>query len=192
MTNQVADVQGAILGLEDSRALYGKLQHDAARLGANWGVYEAFDFAVTAWHLQEDWVRSDPPNSLCRIKRGRTQRPPEMQLVLDIVRDLANGSKHFHLNPEGRKARKVTATRTSMEPDWWSYFWHEDMPGVSVGSSEFSIRVLRNLVMAYFEWVFDDSKSAGSFPSAIAEAVIYCDVSARTPPFTPPQLWSAS
>lgn len=190
MTKQLAGRQGAILGLGDSRALYGKLQHDATRLAASWGVYEAFDFAVTAWHLQDDWVKSDPPNSLCRIKRGRTQRPSEMQLVLEIVRDLANGSKHFHLNPEGQKARRVTATRTGMEPDWWSYFWHEDMPGVSVGSSEFSIRVLRNLMMAYFEWVFDDTVPPGSFPSEIVETVSYCDVSARKPPFTPPELWS--
>jgi hypothetical protein len=190
MPKALGAADGAVIGLSCSRDLYEKLKSDAARLASDWGVYACFDFAVTAWHLQEDWVQSDPPKAPCRIKRGQTQRPPEMQLALDVIHDLANGSKHFHLDQRGRTSRTVTATRERKEAGWWSYFWHEDMPGVSVGSYEFSIRVLRNIIMAYFDWVFDDTLPVAKFPVDIVEAVRHCDISSRKPPFKPPLLWS--
>lgn len=190
MARTLAVGKGAVLGLSSSRDLYAKLQSDSARLTTDWGVYACFDFAVTAWHLQDDWVLSDPPKSPCRIKRGQTQRPKEMQLALDVIHDLANGSKHFHLDRRGQASRTITATRERKEAGWWPYLWHEDMPGVSVGSYEFSIRVLRNIIMAYFDWVFDDATPVTAFPTQIKLTVQYCDISSRKAPFEPPALWS--
>ena len=172
---------GPILGIYSSKDMFDKLTHESVRLQNGWHPYDAFNFLITAWHLFEDWTKSDDSRALCRVKRHRSQLPTEMNLVLDIVRDLVNGSKHFYLTPKAAAKRRVEEVHTGNEMDYYEYFFHEDLPAVTVESSwYFSIRVLHNLLMRYFEWVFDDSVSTGQFPNELSEAISYCNIANRS------------
>ncbi len=109
-----------------------------------------------------------------------------MNLVLDITRDLVKGSKHFELNPQAADKRKVTETHDGLEASWYSYLFHENIAGVTVeGSGYFSIRVLHNILLAYYQWVFDDSKEPRSFPKEILDAIDYCNIQSRETSVTP-------
>ena len=186
---KISGREGAVLGISSSLDMYEKLKYESLRLQKGWHPYDAFNFLVTAWHLFEDWTKSDDSRSLCRLKRNRSRLPSEMNLVLDVVRDLVNGSKHFKLNPSAANKRRVTEVHTGNEVEYYSYFFHEDIHAVTVEEHwYFSVRTLNNLVFRYFEWVFDDSSPVKDFPSDLLEAILYCNISKRkgTPS---PKLW---
>ncbi len=180
---------GPVLGIDSSLDMFEKLKHDSSRLQQEWHPYDAFNFLVTAWHLFEDWTKSDDPRALCRLKRYRKRLPSDMNLVLDVVRDLVNGSKHFQLSLDAAKKRRVGEVHTGNEANWYSYFFHEDLPAVTVEDHwYFSIRILNNLVIRYFEWVFDDSSPVKDFPSDLLEAILYCNIANRKSG-PPPEVW---
>lgn len=171
---------GPVLGIESSAAMFEKLKHESSRLQQGWHPYDAFNFLVTAWHLFEDWTKSDDARALCRMKRQKKRLPFHMNFVLEIVRDLVNGSKHFQLKPDAVAKRRVSEVHTGEEVGFYEYLFHENIPAVTVENHwYFSIRVLNNIVMRYFEWVFDDSTAVEEFPSGILEAIIYCDIANR-------------
>lgn len=180
MGKVIAGRDGPVLGIDSSEAMFEKLKHESSRLQQGWHPYDAFNFLVTAWHLFEDWTKSDDPRALCRMKRQRPRLPPPMNLVLDVVRDLVNGSKHFQLTPEAAMKCRVGEVHTGDEVGWYEYFFHEDLPAVTVEDNwYFSIRVLHNLMMRYFEWTFDDSMPVKEFPRDLLEAILYCDIANR-------------
>lgn len=178
-----------ILGLSGCRDLFQKLTIEGQELGPNWNPYDCFNFVITAWHLYKDWIKADrlqaPRLALNKIEKART--PAEMQLVLDALGDVANASKHVAPKTKNQSPKVVTATHGQLEPDFYSWFFHEDMPGVTVENRYFSIRVLRNILLRYFSWVFDDSTSVEEFPAEILEAIAYCEVGTRSG--TGPPLW---
>jgi hypothetical protein len=47
---------------------------------------------------------------------------------------------------------------------------------------------LNNLVVRYFEWVFDDSSPVKDFPEDIQEAILYCNIADRKSGPSP-ELW---
>ena len=162
--------------------MFEKLKFESLRLQKDWhNSYNTFNFLVTAWHLYHDWRASDHADTPSRIKRHFNQLPSEMQFVLDIVRDLVNGSKHFRLDTKAANKRRITETHTGKEVGWYKFFFHEKLPGVTVETNwYFSIRVLHNLVMKYFEWAFDETKLAKDFPIDLLEAILYCNIAKRT------------
>ena len=181
MGKKIAARDGPVLGIDSSAAMFEKLKHESSRLQQGWHPYDAFNFLVTAWHLFEDWTKSDDPRSLCRMKRQRQRLPPPMNFVLDIVRDLVNGSKHFHLTPDAAAKRRVGEVHTGEEVGWYQYFFHENLPAVTVEDHwYFSIRVLHNLIMRYFEWTFDDSMPVEDFPCDLLDAILYCNIANRS------------
>lgn len=176
----IASRTGPVLGIESSADMFDKLKYESSRLKQGWHPYDAFNFLVTAWHLFEDWTKSDDSRSLCRMKRQRRRLPSEMEFVLDIVRDLVNGGKHFQLTPDSAQKRRVGEVHTGEEVGFYEYLFHESLPAVTVdGRWYFSIRVLHNIVLKYFDWVFDDSISIEDFPNEILEAILYCDIPNR-------------
>lgn len=181
MGKKIAARDGPALGINSSSDMFEKLKHESSRLQQGWHPYDAFNFLVTAWHLFEDWTKSDDPRALCRMKRQRPRLPTPMNRVLDIVRDLVNGSKHFQLTPDAAAKRRVGEVHTGKEVGFYEYYFHEHLPGVTVEDHwYFSIRVLNNVVMRYFEWVFDDSTPIKNFPSDLLEAIQYCDIANRS------------
>lgn len=180
MGKKISARDGPVLGIDSSAAMFEKLKHESSRLQQGWHSYDAFNFLVTAWHLFEDWTKSDDSRALCRMKRQRRRLPLSMNFVLDIVRDLVNGSKHFNLTPDAAAKRRVGEVHTGEEVGFYEYLFHENLLAVTVEDHwYFSIRVLNNLMMRYFEWTFDDSKNVEDFPSDIIEAILYCNIVKR-------------
>ncbi|PPD57155.1 MAG: hypothetical protein CTY10_00520 [Methylotenera sp.] len=173
---------GAVFGISNSLGLFEKLKYDSTNLRKNWNDYDAFNFFVTSWHLYHDWTKSDSLRALSRVKRDSNKLPKEIKLVLNVVKELANGSKHFLLNQSQKSTekRKIMEVHEGIEANPYSYFFHEDIPAVSVDEHwYFSIRVLHNIIISYFDWVFDDSADATNFPNHIMEAILYCHVPSR-------------
>lgn len=189
MTRVIAGREGPVFGIDSSLAMFEKLKHESSRLQKGWHPYDTFNFLVTAWHLFADWPKSDAPEALCRMKRQRRRVSEAMNLVLDVVRDLVNGSKHFYLDPGAAKKRRVSEVHTGDEVGIYEWFFHEDLPAVTVENHwYFSIRVLNNLVIRYFEWAFDDSTPVEDFPCDLLDAILYCNpVNRRSGPS--PAIW---
>lgn len=182
---------GLCFGIHNSQDLFRKLQHDAKRLREEWSTYDAFNFVVTAWHLYHDWVKSDPPKAMSRSKRKKKHLPPSMILILDLSRDIANGSKHFQLDKDASKNRKVGRLHSGRESNWYSFFFYENLLGVTTDDAchYFPIRVLHNVLMAYFYWVFDDTTPVKKFPQDIDEGIRYGNISSREDFKKVPKLW---
>lgn len=189
MGKAISGVAGPVLGIRSSLGMYEKLKYESLRLQDGWHPYDAFNFIVTAWHLFEDWKKSDDSSSLNRQKRSRAKLPDQMNLVLNVIRDLANGSKHFELTPEAARKRRVTEVHSGKEVGWYSYFFHESLPAVTVDQHwYFSIRVLNNIIIRYFDWVFDDTSAVKAFPNELLEAINYCNIANRNGAASP-ALW---
>ena len=182
--------EGPVLGIGSSKELYEKLKAEGVRLEGQWQAYDAFNFVVTAWHLYQDWIPGDRTNRPASAAKKMDQKklPREMVLVLHVLRDLANGSKHLQLNRESSESRVVTATHSGAIADWWAYFFQERILGVTAdGTYYFSIRKIRNIVLSYFDWVFDESKPADSFPGDLLWTIWRCAPKNRDKDAVPPQ-----
>lgn len=190
MKKQLLDREGPVLRIASSKELYDKLKAEGDRLEGQWHAYDAFNFVVTAWHLYQDWLPGDRRSrpSLAAKKMDQRKLPKEMVLVLHALRDLANGSKHLQLKRESSESRVVSATHSGAIGDWWAYFFQERIPGVTVEDTYyFSIRKLRNIVLSYFDWVFDDSKSAALFPGDLLWIIWRCAPKNRDKAAIPPE-----
>lgn len=189
MGNTVSGIEGPVICISSSLEMYDKLKYESSRLQNGWHHYDTFNFLVTAWHLFVDWKKSDDPNSLTFKKRKASELPDSMNLILDVVRDVVNGSKHFELNQRSADRRRVGEVLNGNEVGWYSYLFHEDIPGVTADTYwYFSVRVLNNLVTRYFEWVFDDSSPVSDFPADLEEAIAYCNIAQRKGGASP-SLW---
>ena len=120
---------GAVFGISNSLDLFEKLKHDSTNLRKDWNDYDAFNFFVTSWHLYHDWTKSDPLKALSRVKRNANKLPKEMRLVLNVINELANGSKHFSLKRNSTHKHKIAEIHEGIEANPYSYFFHEDIPG---------------------------------------------------------------
>lgn len=189
MGKLISGKDGPVFGISNSLEMYEKLKIESCRLQKEWHPYDAFNFLVTAWHLFEDWPKSDNSHDLCRLKRHRKRIPQCMNFVLDVVRDVVVGSKHFQLNQKSTDKRKVEMVHTGNEVGWYAYFFHEDIPAVTVDKNwYFSLRILRNIILRYYEWVFDDSFPVKNFPNDLVDTINYCNISERKGK-SPPKLW---
>jgi len=181
MTKVIQDSDGPSIGINSSFDMYAKLLYESSRLQVDWrNSFDTFNFLVTAWHLYHDWPKCEPKGSLTRLKRHRTQIPEEMIFILDIVKDVTNGSKHFSLSQEASRKRVVNEIHNGEESGFYQFFFRENLPGLDANSGKFkgyfSIRVLHNIIMKYFSWVFDEGVAVGCFPKEIVEAIHYCDL----------------
>ncbi len=189
MSKILAEREGPVLGINSSTDMFEKLRYESSRLRQGWHSYDAFNFLVTAWHLFEDWSKSDDAKALSRSKRQRHHLPENMNLVLDVVRDLVNGSKHFTLTRDAAKKRRIGEILTGKEVGYYQYFFRERVSAVVVDQHwYFSIRALHNLIINYFQWVFDDTTPVKDFPQEITDAISYCHVPSRKGR-TPPAIW---
>lgn len=183
MTKSITGNQGPTIGLSTSLDLYQKLQFESERLITNhWHSYDAFNFIITAWHLYDDWLQKGNSKTLSVQKRRKEKcTPKSMHLVLQLVNDLANGSKHFQLNQPAARNRKINETHEGNESSFYSWFNRErGIPGLTADDgSYFSLRQLNLILMRYFEWVFDDSVGIDTFPKDIEYAIEYCNIANR-------------
>ena len=158
------------LGINNCRDLYEKLQleHNRLCISQYTNVYDVFNFVVTAHHLHEDWLNKDEATRPKLACRKRDKAPEGMKLMMKVVRDLTNGSKHMALNEKSTNKRVVEAIHPGEIKDWYSYFYEPHF-WIAVGRYYLSTPVLVELIMSYFNWIFDDSIPVDDFPVEIEE-----------------------
>ncbi|MYM66232.1 hypothetical protein GTP45_05200 [Pseudoduganella sp. FT55W] len=156
--------------------VYEKLKIDLEALEASSGEdeqsqkrqdYAAFNFMVTARHLAADWLPNNagrPKQSLKKLKR----KHPGIAAALSAAQDIANGSKHFTVT-------KYTPTTTVESRGIFDYetWCFGPQYGVRGGGYYFSMFGLARILMAYFDWVFDDAASVNVFPAGLIAQVDY-------------------
>lgn len=99
-----------------------------------------------------------------------------MMEVINITKDVANGSKHMVLDDKSLRRKVVTNIHPPEIRDWYSYFIAGPQFGISTKSSYYSVSDLVFLITSYFEWIFDDSMSADIFPENIEKHLEYCKI----------------
>lgn len=181
--------EGPVLGIGASAELYEKLKFEGARLRTEWHPYDAFNFVLTAWHLYQDWLPADrlnrPSHASAKLKKRKL--PEEMVLVLDVLRDLSNGSKHLNLDPGSADKRVVSSTHSGEISSFSAYFFQEGIVGVTTADYYyFSIRKLSDIILAYFAWVFDDKAPATPFPGGLLWTIWRCAPKNRDKNAVPP------
>lgn len=182
------------LGLSTCRDLYGKLKFDASQLDAAEGEgaekelmqeYAAFNFFVTAWHLYHDWLDKDLDGRPAYALQKKEISADAFREVKDAIRGLANGSKHLTSWEEP----KISVSEREIV-DFRSYFFGPAF-GIRTESHYFSLMTLEDIVLRYFEWIFDDSVLALGLPEHIVSRMAFCKVDrlpmppAKKPPKKP-------
>jgi hypothetical protein len=151
----------AKFGLRTPYDLYEKLKYDAEQLlrrreesddERRLEEFEAFNFFVTAWHLHKDWLHgrspAKPKHALEKIKTASSK----LMEIKQVIRDIANGSKHFELE---EKPKVVVGEREISS--FFAYFFGPQFP-IDTKSFHFLMYELVDVIMDYFEWLFDDTQ----------------------------------
>lgn len=171
-------------GMSNCFDVYEKLKSDFQALEAVQGEdaqsqkledYAAFNFIVTARHLAHDWLRKNAGRPKHAVKK-LNKKHAGILAALNAAQDIANGCKHFEIT-------KYTPT-TSVEDrgifDYETYFFGPQY-GIRSGNYYFSMRGLARILMAYFDWVFDDTTSAAIFPTGLMDQVDYSYIAPKKP-----------
>lgn len=152
--------------------LYDKLKFEHGRLKETMykEKYDVFNFIVTAYHLHEDWLKRDMKRPVLANKK-KNKVPKEMKQIIDATRDLANGNKHMLLDDHNFKRKVVdTVHPPEIRGSYFSWCYCPHI-GVSIGTTYYSLPTLADLIMSYFDWMFDDSIPADEFPVKIQESL---------------------
>jgi hypothetical protein len=145
-------------GLETCQDMYEKLKWEAHRLEDGWGVYDTFNFVVTAHHLYVDWIDNcgDP-----EVKAKKLSLPESAKMVLQSIINLANGNKHWILtNKRSLERQVITKVYEPIVGDWYAYFIAGPMVYVDFGDYSLSMMELVDQVLGYFKWIFEDGDIA--------------------------------
>jgi hypothetical protein len=163
-------------GLETCLDMYQKLKWEARRLENGWSVYDTFNFVVTAHHLYIDWIDS------CGSPEAKAKKlalPEPAKTVLQSIIDLANGNKHWQMTNEKSIERQViTKAHEPVRGDWYAYFVAGSMVYAEFGDYILSMRVLKDLLLGYFKWIFEDGDTV--FPQELQNQLELCRIRPET------------
>ncbi|GHZ63236.1 hypothetical protein VCSRO175_1430 [Vibrio cholerae] len=151
------------LGIDTVHELRKKLKFERQRVTQNYHPYDFFNFVVTAWHLHHDWIKYDKQHRPSLFYKKANQSPPQMKELINAMRDLANGSKHFILDKASEEKKVITSVHEPEIRDHFTFVFGPQ-PGISVCNAYYSVGELVYIVDEYFEWLFDDLIPADSFP----------------------------
>lgn len=153
------------MALETPRDLFAKLRWEEDRLTKTWGVYESYNFVVTAWHLYSDWLKTECGASAEQLERKKLLSQGAKD-VFGAVRDLANGAKHWKMTKTwSLNEQVVTKVEGPVIGDWLSFVDDRPMMYITFTDYSLSIAELSAFVMRYFEWIFDGEGSV--FPDEL-------------------------
>ena len=104
----------AFADIQTPHDLLKKLEHDFQRMQKDWNdVYAAFDFFVTAEHMN-DWVKKATPEQWAELG-GTTPRSLKKAVpVLAVVAHVANGAKHYKVSDEDHQSIKAAEVRRAI------------------------------------------------------------------------------
>jgi hypothetical protein len=161
-------------GLETCQDMYEKLKWEAQRLENGWGVYDTFNFVVTAHHLYVDWIRNCGSPE---IKEKMNSLPESAKMVMQSITDLANGNKHWQMtNPRSLERQVITNVDEPIIGDYYAYYVAGPMVYVDLDEYSFSMMELMDQVLGLFKWIFEDGDIA--FPMELQNQLEM----RRTPP----------
>lgn len=163
------------IGLSNCRDLLNKLQYEKSRLDNEWNEYDFFNFVVTAWHLHTDWIEKNREGRPVKAMKKFKASPNTMKEVINISRDIANGSKHFNLNLKSEKNKVVTQVNEPEIRDWHSYYFGPKY-GISTDLAYYSVADFIFIIGSYFEWIFDDEIEINMFPPKLIKHLNYCKI----------------
>jgi len=169
------------IGLTNCNRLYEKIYSDKKLLEtkiseAKFDEFAFFNFIVTSWHLYNDWLNADKLNRPALVHKKKKRTPALMLEVMNIARDITNGSKHLKLDQTNMKKKVVAEVHEPEIRDWYSYFIAGPQYAISTESSYYSVSDLLFLITDYFEWLFDDSIQPENFPEKLHNHLKYCKI----------------
>lgn len=144
-------------GLETCQDMHAKLKWEARRLEDGWGTYDTFNFVVTANHLYVDWIDNCDSQ---KIKAKRNSLPGPARMVMRSIIDLSIGCKHWQIKQPKSLERQVLRTLPERGINDWHTYLHAEPNGVmwffEFADYKLSMMELRDLVLLYFKWIFED------------------------------------
>lgn len=161
------------LPLATAEELFEKLKWDEQQLDESWGVFQTFNFIVTAHHLYFDWIIKGRGATSEQTARANSL-PADARTLFQAVTEVSNGSKHWALTRQDVIDRQVVTEVT--EPiiaDYDSYFFGE-MVHLSFDGRFMSMFQLSGIIMSYFEWIIHGGDDAvlNELSAALATAKI--------------------
>ena len=133
--------------------LFDKLKWNETRLMESWGMYESWDFILTAHHLYKDWIggRMSQATTLQKDRWNQIEKKECLARFFQAIGNVADGSKHFDLDWSKKKqiVDKVTDSEIS---DYDSYFFGK-MPYIKYDGHHVSMYAGSAVIMRCFEWL---------------------------------------
>lgn len=163
------------LALDTAGDMFDKLKWEETRLVDSWGVYDSFNFIVTANHLFVDWV--SPGSATDSQITRKADLPQGAKDVFQAIIDVSNGSKHWQMtNPNSLKRQVIVRIVRPVIGCWYAFAENKPMAYFDFAGYSLSMAELSAFVMRYFEWILNGEGQ--EFPTELTANL----EALRTPP----------
>jgi hypothetical protein len=155
-------------GFNSAYDVFEKLKRDAEKLRESpLSKDECFNFVITAWHLHHDWMKKDVNLSQLAIAKHEKSKSV-MKSMMHALEVVANASKHI----TARNNKNVKDTKLVEQLDYYSYYKSSFFPAIITDKAEYTLWKLQQIMVAYFEWIFDESETnADEMPGPLSELI---------------------
>ncbi len=162
-------------GFNTAKDVYEKLIRDSKKLDENHrSKDECFNFSVTAWQLYNDWLEHDDSvSALAKTKYKNAQI--HLDDMMWGVSAVANSSKHMYLWQSLRNNPNFNVVEIIYEEvtDWYKFF-KSPFPTIVTKKAKYNLWKIKEILLAYFEWIFDDSDVTNNLPENIKDKLKEC------------------
>lgn len=160
-------------GIENSLNLFEKIKLDGQKMISSAHPFEVFNFVITVWHLHNDWLPKEIENYSERV-------PELMEKVFTLICAIANGSKHYNLYTSNveKYGKRVSCEKPGIR-NWTAFFSGRNQPDFKIDGIFITLQELHNIIIFFFEWVFNDQVDLESFPAELQE--LLCQIQQRAP-----------
>lgn len=175
MSSDLAKDKVFTFGFNSAKDVYEKLIRDGKKLDDNpRSKDECFNFAVTAWQLYDDWLKNDDSmSSLAKAKYKNAKI--HMNDMMRGLASVANSSKHMYLWKSLRNKPNFNVVDVVYEDvtDWYKFFF-APFPTIVTKDAKYNLWKIKQILMEYFQWVFDDSVPEVDLPQSIKDNLNEC------------------
>ncbi|WP_208280573.1 hypothetical protein [Massilia oculi] len=142
------------LAINTNYEMFEKLLWEESQLKQTWGIYESFNFIVTAHHLYVDWMKPDvaTPEQIAR----KRLLPQGAKDVFQAVLDISNGSKHWKIsNPKTLENQVIIRVQEPVIGCWEAWASDSPMAYFRFTKYDMSMAQLSYVVVQYFDWILN-------------------------------------
>ena len=144
------------LCIDSCEALFGKLKWDYEQLTKDWSSYCTFNFALTAYHLYQDWIKRAGTEDQ---KARKAALPEQGRLLFDVWRDVTNATKHWELDARSQSQQVVNSVSDPQIADWYAYFITGPVIYIQAGDARPSLTQLADVTIWCFKWIIEGEDS---------------------------------